>query len=354
MSQRRLLEAVDLVGSRILRLKAWRWRTVCWLGRAVVACARIAAKRWFGADISTNAIIATLGVGVLLSFVLQTFALRRPTTRDTARRIESSHPDLNSALLAAIDQQPEEPGGRLGYLQTKVIDKAVHHSTFTTWRNVVSAKQMRRWSIAGLTSLVLFLTCTIFAFDRPQTALLGPAPIVKKSESTDGTIYGIIVEPGDTEIEKGTSLLVMARFEGQLPSQTTLDLKTEGGEAQRFQMSPGVDSNLYLARVPSVEETGTYQIQYDDEQTGDFKVSVFTVPALDQADANISFPKYTNMDDRLVQDTRRISVLQGSTVEWKFRLNKPVASAELRRCCSSGDNTHRDEVSGLHVAPHRC
>ncbi|MFK7817925.1 MAG: hypothetical protein AB8G99_04360, partial [Planctomycetaceae bacterium] len=192
MSQRRLLEAVDLVGSRILRLKAWRWRTACWLALALLACALIVAKRWFAVDISTNTIIGILGVGVVLSFILQTFMLRRPQTIDTARKIEAFHPDLNSALLAALDQQPEEPGGRLRYLQTKVIDKAVRHSTFSTWRDVVTAGQMRRWSIAGLTSLIVFLTCSIFAFDRPANALLGPAPVAKFSESTDGTIYGIV------------------------------------------------------------------------------------------------------------------------------------------------------------------
>ncbi len=346
MTQQRLLRAVDQVGDRVLRLRAWRWRTACWFGLAILACVLIAARRWFGADISSNMIIGVLAGGVLLSFIFQAFTLRRQPSLETARQIESTHPGLNDALLAAMEQQPEEPGGQLRYLQTRVIDKAVSHSTYSSWQDVVPNGRLKGWMLAGITSLVLFLTCTIFAFERPANALLGPpAPVPVKT--ADGTIYGIIVEPGDTELERGTSLLVMARFEGQLPSEANLDLKTGEGDTQRFQMAPGVDSNLFLARVPSISDSGTYQIQYDDELTPEFKVSVFTVPALEQADAHITYPNYTNIEKKIVQDTRRVSVVQGSTVQWLFRLNKDVASAELR--AEDGTVTQLAAIDGAAV-----
>ena len=333
-SQERLHYAVDRVADRILRLRAWRWRTLCWLGLAVLACALIAARRWWGFDITTNQIIGTLVVGVVASFLLQLMLLRRKPSLETARRIEATHPDLDDALLAAMDQRPAEPDGKLNYLQTEVVRKAVKHNTFSDWLDVVPAKQMKRWMCAGLCSLVLFLTCSTFAFEGIETAVAGKRPFLP-SRSADGTIYGLVVEPGDTEVEKGTSLLVMARFEGQIPAAVSLDLKADAAgdikaSSQKFTMAPGVDSNLYLARVPSVNASGTYQIQYDDEQTSEFKVTVFTVPALDQADAHITCPKYANLDKKIVQDTRRISVLQGSDVEWRFHLNKAIASAELR------------------------
>ena len=345
--QQKLLDAIDVVGHRILRLKTWRWRTACWVGLAILACILIAAKRWSGMDISTNAIIGVLGAGVFLSFLLQTFVIRNPNPREVAREIESKHPDLNSALLAAMDQQPEEPGGQLRYLQTKVIDKAVHHSTFSSWSSVVSEKQMKQWMFAGLTALVVFLTCSLLAFDRPANAILGPAPLVAKTQASDGTIYGIVVEPGDTEIEKGSSLLVMARFEGQLPSDASVDLMNTEGDTQRFDMAPGVDNDLFLARIPSVDGSGTYMVHYDDETTGEFKVNVFTVPALEQADAHITYPKYANLEGKIVQDTRRISVLEGSSVDWKFRLNKAVASAELRD--EDGEVIELEPVDGEQV-----
>ena len=140
MTQQRLLRAVDQVGDRVLRLRAWRWRTVCWFGLAILACVLIAARRWLGADLDSNTIIGVLAGGVVLSFLFQALTLRRQPSLETARQIESTHPGLNDALLAAMEQQPEEPGGQLRYLQTRVIDKAVSHSTYSSWEDV---KQQR-------------------------------------------------------------------------------------------------------------------------------------------------------------------------------------------------------------------
>ena len=48
-----------------------------------------------------------------------------------------------------------------------------------------------------------------------------------------------------------------------------------------------------------------------------------------RADAKITYPAYTKLPEKIVEDTRQISVVEGSEVTLTFTLNKPVTSARL-------------------------
>jgi hypothetical protein len=58
--------------------------------------------------------------------------------RWVARRIEAKYPDLATGLLAAVEEDASSPPGRLGYLQTVVIRKALAHRRAHDWTQTVS------------------------------------------------------------------------------------------------------------------------------------------------------------------------------------------------------------------------
>src|SRR6185369_2021325 len=64
-------------------------------------------------------------------------------------------------------------------------------------------------------------------------------------------------------------------------------------------------------------------------RTPDYNVAVFEFPRLDRADAAIAFPKYTGLDPKKINDTHRVSAVEGSTLDLALQLNKPVRSAKL-------------------------
>jgi len=61
----------------------------------------------------------------------------------------------------------------------------------------------------------------------------------------------------------------------------------------------------------------------------DYEISVFEYPDLQRADANIVYPAYTKLPQKLIKDTLQISVIEGSSVTVTFILNKPVVGAWL-------------------------
>ncbi len=56
---------------------------------------------------------------------------------------------------------------------------------------------------------------------------------------------------------------------------------------------------------------------------------MFEYPRLERADAKLVFPAYTGMEERLLQDVRTVSVVEGTSVTLRCKLNKPVAGAIL-------------------------
>src|SRR5262249_51151574 len=52
-------------------------------------------------------------------------------------------------------------------------------------------------------------------------------------------------------------------------------------------------------------------------------------PRLERADVKLDYPDYTRMEERLIQDFRTVTVVEGTRATILCRLNKPVASARL-------------------------
>jgi len=73
----------------------------------------------------------------------------------------------------------------------------------------------------------------------------------------------------------------------------------------------------------------SYRVEFGHGRTREYKVTVFDYPRLERADANLKYPGYTGLPEKTIADTRRVSAVEGSRLDYAFVLNKPVASATL-------------------------
>ena len=81
---------------------------------------------------SWPAIFGLLGAMVLALIVGAIWSnAKKPDLRELAHRVETKHPDLRSALLAAMDQEPR-PDGSLGYLQSRLLGDVTEHAVKTS------------------------------------------------------------------------------------------------------------------------------------------------------------------------------------------------------------------------------
>ncbi|MCA1480990.1 hypothetical protein, partial [Bradyrhizobium sp. NBAIM08] len=86
---------------------------------------------------------------------------------------------------------------------------------------------------------------------------------------------------------------------------------------------------VFGGSIPEIQGPLGYRIEYGDEHTADFKITVYEHPRLERADAQITFPSYTELPPKRIEDTKRVTAVEGSTVDLTLQLNKPVTSARL-------------------------
>ncbi|QDU41779.1 hypothetical protein Mal52_02330 [Symmachiella dynata] len=338
MTELHLDYLLQTVGERYRRHNTWRQLAFYWLAVSVVAFVVWGISTVAGYSTAYTMplyLLAALSVGFLTYLVSRS---RQHDAQWLARRIEAQHPDLNSLLLTAVEQREGLPG-RMGYLQQTVIQQALNHARLHDWRDVVPDTKIHRAQYAHVASLLMMLGVTIWLWSiNPRTA---QAVISDEVATTNSSLadFEIQVDPGNVEVERGTGLVITARFGARMPVDVNLlttraTTETESDDAptdaaQTLPMQKSLDDPLFGARIGIVESDLTYTVEYDGQRTEEFQVTVFEYPRLLQADARIEFPSYTNQEPEIAEDVRQVTAVEGSTVTLSFALNKSVAQAVL-------------------------
>ena len=296
----------DFLKSRLQRVarryewvSLWRKLAVCWAVAALAAVAVFWVQRATGhASILALPILLALAAGVATVLVVMSLA-RAPDLRWVARKIEDKHPELNGVLLTAIQQQLD-PKKEAGYLQYRVVQEATARSQEQDWRRVVPGSRLLAGQVMHLVALGLFL----FAVSGLRVARIhGETP---KWVGADG----IAVTPGDTTIERGDSLVVLARFGGALPPNVSLVIRENGAAQRSITLVKSLADPVFGGSVTEVANDLTYHLQYRGEKTRDFKVTVFEHPKLVRSDVDLKFPGYTKLPPKHIEDTRRVSAVR--------------------------------------------
>lgn len=324
----RLLAALERVAVRFRRLRFWQSLAAAWLATALVGvlCAAVMARTaWRPAN--AVALLAAAGLIAAIGCVVRHFIGRRDY-HWVAQQIEARYPELKSCLLTAIEQRPELPGGQYGFLQDRVIRQALYHAQQHAWPGVVSSQRMAGAALLNLATLGMFVA--VLAGLGWQASQQNRAALAGGNErASAGGKLSVTVEPGNTEVERGTSLLVLARYQGEQPADAMLVYQAPGGEASRLAMSKTLKDPVFGGRIPAVDAPLEYRVELDGYQSETFRVTVFEYPKLVRADAKLVYPAYVGLEERLVQDVRTISAPEGTELTLICRLNKPVASATL-------------------------
>jgi hypothetical protein len=320
-----LRHKLHVVARRIRSLRLWTSLAFCWLLWAGVGLVvfELAARRGWNMAIGWRE-VALLAAASAIACV---FAVSR-TMRDqrsVARRIEASHPELGTLLLAAVEQN-SLPREQIGFLQTRVIRDAVEHGRRHNWNRAVAPWRLRLVRFANLAALVLLVgVCVALANRGGASASSGSLPTAAQ---ISGSVFEVAVDPGDCEIERGTSLVVIAQFNGAVPPDAALVIEN-AGERQVHPMSRSLEDPKFVGRVPSVEHDLAYHVEFAGRRSDTFHAKVFEYPELVRADAELVYPEYTSLERTVVEDVRQVTAVEGTNLTLVLHLNKEVAEARL-------------------------
>jgi hypothetical protein len=307
------------VARRQQRLQMTVRLAACWAVPAVLGLGLIALQRFgSGSSLVWIPLLALLGLGGAVA-VIARHRRAAPDWRDLARRIEEQHPELDGLLLTAVQQHAGDDGG-LNYLQGRVVRQALEHARAKPWTRTIPRARVALVQVTHGLALALFLV-----------VLLGLRP-----RSAGGSIVaggwkdrGVTVSPGDTSIERGHSLVVMTRFDGAVPADVDLVIEPGSGPAQRIPLVKNLADPVFGGNVPEVSSNFLYRVEYSGRSTRPFQVTVFEHPRLERADAALTFPEYSGLAPKRIENTKRLSAVEGSRLDLTLQLNKPVVAARL-------------------------
>lgn len=255
--------------------------------------------------------------------------------RQIAARIESRFPDLDSRLLTALDEVSNpEPG----FLRQMVINQTISHAASHAWEEVVSRSKVLFSQLAAVAGLLLLLLGALMLAN-----VEAPSRFLPASDPSTGTIDPsandrielLNVDPGTTDLEKGTTLTVLARFRNRLPESAALvyeftdQSQESGSEYERVPMNASFDDPVFAGQVEDVTRPLVYWVQYGEQTSEKYQVRLFEYPELVQMDFDLDYPGFTGLPSKTVTDGRHISVPIGTRVGIRARLNKPVAYCVL-------------------------
>ncbi len=86
-------------------------------------------------------------------------------------------------------------------------------------------------------------------------------------------------------------------------------------------MGQSLSDPVFVHSLRKVDSDLRYHVEFDGRESEAYEIEIFELPALVQADANLDFPDYTQIPDRLVEDTRRISA----------QSKEPISRTRLQR-----------------------
>jgi hypothetical protein len=300
---------------------------VCWGALAIVGLILVrlephrlqplALWRWLFVGAAT----VTAGIAIIRNRRAQ------PDWHQIARRIEIQYPELNGLLLTAAQQQPAT-NGQLNYLQERVVREALRHAEANPWTATIP---LSRVAVAQITHLLalLFLVCVLAGLRSPENH--------KGIFAGGWTADGVTITPGDTSIERGERLVVVASFDGSVPATVELVTSSSSAAAVRTPLVKSLSDPVFGGSIPEVATDLLYRVEYAGKCTRDFTVKVFEFPRLERADADLTFPEYTGLAPKRIENTHRVSAVEGSRCALTLYLNKPVTSGYF---VVKGDSTN--------------
>ena len=259
---------------------------------------------------------ATAIGGYVLFFLWTRFGYR--DLGSVAQRVERQFPDIDQKLLTAIE--PIKPN-ESEFLRSKLIEETLLHAQSQHWETVVP-----KWKLGTLWSLQwMLLGATIASSWMLYTK---STSVLNTSDRSGIRGFEWMVEPGSTQIEKGSDLLVSVRFSDDFSDDLLLIAESPSGESQSVSMQRSLRDPIASATIRKIKEPLRYRIESVSKNSERFEVGVFEHPAVLQSDASIQSPAYAQQDDKTISNTRRVSIVDGAQIRWSLKLNKPVVSAE--------------------------
>ena len=299
--------------------------------------------------------VLLLVIGIAAYTLIRVFILplcRRNSDAAVASRLESTQTENELAsenrILSAVQLWKNLKNNRLGYapefiehliLQTDQDMKNVQrrHVFQNEFRKI---KRNAGIAVAGIGLLLItnfFLPNAFNGFAYTFQTL--PKTLPNSQGGLNDAIHITDIEPGNTQIERGSDVNVAAQVSGHIGAPVTLHYRVGDGsedtstvEWQSLTMQPinGSEVPAYRGTLENVNRPLEYYIDVKGVTSTQYQVTISDEPVVTEFQYRLSFPVYTQLQPQtLPTNTGNIQTLFGTELTFKAWVNKPLTEAHL-------------------------
>ncbi len=284
-------------------------------------------------------VVASVGLTLLIHLVLEPL-VRKPDRRRFSRALDRQVGGLDRSLGPVLDIGEQE--GKPDRTFSRVLADRASERVLGTLESM-SMKDLRALTGSGRVRLLaLFVLLLLISslgwylvFERfpargsvAWSQLVSPIQFIK-----DETVWRSRVVPADTSILRGDVPLitVMLDHDHFVPLlRTPLPTLTYrvGNEPWRSFPLVGGGTGTYYGLLGALDADCVYHVSLDRRRSPDYRIDVIDHPAVTWLVYSLSYPAYTGLENRDVQDRGEgLSVLRGSAVEIRGGTNNVLDSA---------------------------
>ena len=260
-------------------------------------------------------LVASIGI-----FIWSRRGLSDP--RGIAKEIEAKHPELQTGLLAALDQNPTS--GSFSFLQNQLVLMSLVSATRDHWTDMIPRPRITALRFMNLAGFLLMVAVVCLML-RPA----GEAVHEVAANKPKAAVLDFGVDPGDVEIERGTPLTIQARFGDASPASATLETTDESGNVQSIPLTRPFTGPVYQAKLAAVPGPLSYNVVTAAGASRAYKVTVYDMPALRQSEVVLHFPEYLGKPPETIKDPRTIRAEEQTRMELSLVANLPGLTAAL-------------------------
>ena len=236
---------------------------------------------------------------------------RKVTDEQVALYLEEHEPTLDSTILSAMEAT-ERPGDWSPELIKRLVENAIERVHEIQDGERVEREPMKRY--VWVTGAVAVVAIALYAFGPAYFRHALSAIFVISTDAEAAAPYRIDVKPGDATVAKGADQMISATLSGFDAADAAILIRKNGGAYERVPMVKA-ENGSYEGMLFDLAEPLDYVIEAAGVRSASHKLNVLELPYAKKIDLEYTYPAYTGLEPRKIEDGGDIAVLKGTNVK---------------------------------------
>lgn len=278
-----------------------------------------------------RALFLLLWIGGIVFGMLRSWRQERriaPREEQVAREIEALYPDLDNALIHAVQFGTESDlVGPQAELVRRELARAEREAAQLppqagAARNPIQRQHLYTLLVGGFLLVTALLTPRVYRFELPRFF----APWL---DTPPFTLTDFAVSPAGAVVRSGEGLMIQVRVGGWMPRR--LELMTGSGKTLQPTALTATGDGTYTAQLDHLTQDTAYFVSADTGRSPRYLIHVNTAPKLQKLTLTLHPPAYAKQPAKTVELTEdgEIAGLANTQVDLDLESDRPLTTAQL-------------------------